>query len=192
MSSLAQPRITLQDYLSMEDTSGSLHEFLDGEIFEMEAASFRHQQIGVQFLGAIRPAIKANGCEIHFQGTRVATSNKGLYTYPDMVIFCGQPKFWDADPNALSNPKALVEILSPRTMDYDRGTKFQMYREIASLEEYVAIHQDSPFVEHHVKQPDGSWRIRDLHGLGATLQMESVAVEVAFAIFYDGIEFDAT
>ena len=77
----------------MEETSKSLHEFSDGEIFEVEAASFRHQQIGVQFLGAIRPSLKASGCEIHFQGTRVATSRTGLYTYPDMVIFAGNQSF---------------------------------------------------------------------------------------------------
>ena len=174
----------------MEETSKSLHEFSDGEIFEVEAASFRHQQIGVQFLGAIRPSLKASGCEIHFQGTRVATSRTGLYTYPDMVIFCGKPKFWDTDPGALSNPKALIEILSPRTMDYDRGTKFQMYREIESLEEYVAIHQNSPFVEYHVKLSDGGWRISDLHGLESKLQLVSVPVEIPFTTIYEGILFD--
>lgn len=113
-----------------------------------------------------------------------------MYTYPDMVIFCGKPKFWDTDPSALSNPKALVEILSPRTMDYDRGTKFQMYREIDSLEEYVAIHQNAPFVEYHVKLSDGGWRISDLHGLESKLQLVSVPVEIPFTTIYEGIQFD--
>ena len=76
-------------------------------------------------------------------------------------------------------------------MDYDRGTKFQMYREIDSLEEYVAIHQDSPFVEYHVRLSDGAWRICDLHGLDSMLQLVSVDVAIPFTTIYEGIQFDS-
>jgi Uma2 family endonuclease len=190
MASLPLPRTTLQQYLQMEEQSEVLHEFLNGEVFEMESATFRHQQIGSQLIGALRPGLNSHGCEIHFHGTRVATSKDGLYTYPDLVIMCGQPKFWDSDPDTLCNPKALIEILSPRTKDYDRGTKFKLYRGLASLEEYLNIHQDAPCVEHHTRQPDGSWVTRDLNGIDAVLHLASAPIDIPFSALYAGIQFD--
>ncbi len=190
MATAPLARMSLEQYLALEETSETRHEFHDGEVYEMESATFRHQQIGTQFHGGVRPALKARGCEIHSQGTRVATSRKGLYTYPDYVIMCGQPKFWDTDPDTLSNPNVLVEILSPSTMDYNLGTKFRLYRDLTSLEEYVTIHQDEPLIEHHVRQPDGSWLIRDLQGIDATLRLASVGVEISLRTIYEGIEFD--
>ncbi len=190
MATAPLPRMSLEQYLELEERSERLHEFHDGEVYEMESATFRHQQIGTQFLGGVRPALKARGCEIHCTGTRVATSRTGLYTYPDLVIFSGQPKFWDTDPNTLANPRVLVEILSPSTMDYNFGTKFRLYRDLNSLEEYVTIHQDEPLIEHHVRQPDGSWLIRDLQGPDATLRLASVGVEIGLSAIYEGIEFD--
>ena len=182
--------MTLEKYLQMEDRSQTRHQYFDGEVFEMEAASLRHQQIGANFFGALRPVLKGHGCEIHFTGTRVATSQKGLYTYPDLVIMCGQRQTWDTDPNTLANPKALIEILSPTTKDYDRGTKFEMYRGLASLEEYINVHRESPYVEHRTRQADGSWLLRDLRGLDATLRLASVPVEIAFMTLYEDIVFD--
>ena len=191
MATLPLPRMTLRQYLDREQRSEARHEFLDGEIFEMEAATFRHQQIGIQLVGALRPGLNSHGCEIHFSGTRVATSQQGLYTYPDLVIMCGQPKFWDSDPDTLCNPKAIIEILSRGTRDYDRGTKFKLYRSLASLEEYLNVHQDSPCVEHHTRQADGSWVTRDFNGLDAVLHLTSVPIDIPFSVIYAGIEFDA-
>lgn len=190
MATVPLPRMSLEQYLVLEERSERPHEFHDGEVYEMESATFRHQQIGLKFLFAVRPPLIDGGCEIYFPGTRVATSRKGLYTYPDFVIVCGQPKFWDTDANTLANPKVLVEILSPTTMDYDLGTKFKLYRDLTSLEEYVTIHQDEPLIEHHVRQPDGSWLIRDLRGPDATLRLGSVGVEIGLHTIYEGIEFD--
>ena len=191
MASLPLPRMTLQQYLEREDRSEVRHEFFAGEVFEMEAASFRHQRITARFSAATAATLEAMGCELHTHGTRIATSKDGLYTYPELIILCGQPKFLDADPNTLANPKAIVEILSPSTKDYDRGTKFQLYRGLASLEEYINIHQDSPYIEHHFKQPDGTWAIRDLRGLDATLRLASLDIEIPFTRLWAGIEFDA-
>lgn len=123
-----------------------------------------------------------------FSGTRVATSRQGLYTYPDLVIVCGQPAFAEADPNALSNPKVIIEILSPTSGDYDRGAKFELYRTLPSLAEYLTVHQDAPFVEHHSKQTDGSWVLRDVRGRDSILHLESLGADISFAAIYAGIE----
>jgi Uma2 family endonuclease len=191
MATVPQPGLmTLEEYLEMEDRTDVKHEFFHGETFEIEAGSYRHQQIGGRFFGAAKTALRGSGCEIQFSGTRIATGPDGLYTYPDLVIICGKPKFLETDPSAVVNPRVIVEILSRRTRDYDRGGKFEFYRGIASLEEYVNIHQEAPYIEHHLKQQDSAWLCRDLRGVGATLQLTSVAIEIPFAEIYEGIEFD--
>ena len=190
MSSLPLPRMTLAQYLELENASDECHEFYGGEVFQVENATFRHQRIVARFTSATASFLDANGCELHTHGTRVATSAvDGLITYPDLVIFCGQPKFLATDPNTLLNPKAILEVLSPSTKDYDRGSKFKLYRSIASLEEYVTIQQDFPAVEHHVKQPGGAWLMHDLNGLENTLRLTSVALEIPFSILYETLEF---
>ena len=180
--------MTLEQYLELENRSETHHEYFAGEIFEIEAASYRHQKIGIQLLRALDPAVLVKGGEMLFSGTRVATSKEGLYTYPDLVIVCGRPEFWQADPNALFNPKVIIEILSPSSGDYDRGAKFELYRTIPSLSEYLTVHQDAPFVEHHGKQPDGSWVLRDVRGLGSVVHLESLGADISFAAIYAGIE----
>ena len=190
MSSLPLPRMTLAQYLELENASDECHEFYGGEIFPIENATFRHQQIVSNFTASAATVLRANGCRLHTHGTRVATSPEdGLITYPDLVILCGQPKFLPADPNALSNPKAILEVLSPSTKDYDRGSKFKLYRSIASLEEYVTIQQDFPAVEHHIKQPGGAWLTHDLNGIENTLRLTSVTLEIPFSILYETLEF---
>ncbi len=191
MASQPLPKMTLREYLDFEERSPVRHEYFDGEVFEVEAATFRHQQISTQLCGYLRPQLNAKGCEIHTSGTRVATGKQGLYTYPDLVVFCGKPQSWPGDPDTLSNPRILIEILSNSSKDYDRGTKFQLYRSLPSLTEYLNVHQEAPYIEHHVKQPDGSWLMRDLEGRAATLRLESVGIEVPFAAIYEGIEFGA-
>ena len=89
---------------------------------------------------------------------------------------------------SLFNPKVIIEILSPSSGDYDRGAKFELYRTIPSLSEYLTVHQDAPFVEHYGKQPDGSWVLRDVRGLGSVVHLESLGADISFAAIYAGIE----
>lgn len=89
----------------------------------------------------------------------------------------------------MRNPKVIIEVLSPATKDYDRGTKFELYRGLDSLAEYINVHQDAPYLEHHVRQADGSWLMRDLRGIEAVLKLASAPVEVPFAVIYENIEF---
>lgn len=103
----------------------------------------------------------------------------------------GGSPLWDTDPNTLRNPRAILEILSPGTKDYDRGTRFELYRGLPSLIEYVNVHQDAPYIEHHVRQPDGSWLMRGLRGMDTVVRLASAAAEAPFRILYESIEFNA-
>jgi len=183
MASLPTPYIPLQEYIEGEERSEVLHEYYRGELFPIEAATLRHQDIAADLFTALQSQLQEKPCRVRFHGTRVSTGADGLYAYPDIVIVCGATQVAPNDPNAITNPKVIIEILSPSTKDYDRGTKFELYSTIPSLTEYVVVHQDQVLIEHRVKQPDG-WFLRFLRGMESTLQLETLLVSIPFSKIY--------
>ena len=113
-----------------------------------------------------------------------------LYTYPDIVVVCGEPKFVDDEFDTLTNPLLLIEILSDSTESYDRGQKFKNYRSIDSLREYVLISQRSPSIEKYVKHGDGFWMLSDAAGLDSSITIESIDCRLSLADVYDKVNFD--
>jgi Uma2 family endonuclease len=100
-------------------------------------------------------------------GLRVRVSQRGLYTYPDMVVVCGKPKFVDNQQDTLVNPTFLAEALSPSTEAYDRGFKSAQYRKLESLQEYALVSQTEPLLEVYRRQTGGGWLLSEFSGLDA-------------------------
>jgi Uma2 family endonuclease len=139
----AAPKIprTVEEYLEQERHSGVRHEFLDGEVFAMACASLRHAAIVLNIGVELRRQFRGKACAVYASDIRVGTPN-GLYCYPDLVATCGQVQLRDQTSDTLLNPILLIEVLSESTKDYDRGSKFEQYRRIPSLKEYLTIAQD--------------------------------------------------
>jgi Uma2 family endonuclease len=113
----------------------------------------------------------------------------GLYTYPDVIVLCEEPRFSDEQKDTLVNPALIIEVLSESTKDYDRGGKFEQYRTIDSFVEYLLIAQDRPHVEHHTRQPDGSWLLQETNSLEDTIQLKAVPCSLRMADIYSRITF---
>src|SRR6185437_9265171 len=107
------------------------------------------------------------------QNMKVPAGRGRLYSYPDYVILCEKPRFHDDEQDILLNPQVLFEVLSPSTAVYDRTMKFDMYKQIETLREYVMVEQDEPRVEHYVRAAGGSWTQRVLTGLDAALALQT-------------------
>lgn len=123
---------------------------------------------------------------------KVVTSPSGLFSYPDVVVVCGEPRFYDERRDILTNPTAVFEVLSPSTEAYDRGEKFLPYRtHIATLREYVLVSQHRPLVEHYVRQPDGSWSYSSATSLGEAVNLVSIGCRLPLSEVYDRIIFPA-
>ena len=114
----------------------------------------------------------------------------GLYTYPDISVVCGAPRFEDDQRDTLLNPTMILEELSPSTENYDRGQKFQRYRTLPSLTEYVLIAQDAMHVEHYARQPDGHWLLTEADGPEGMLHLASIACDLALADVYEKVDFE--
>jgi Uma2 family endonuclease len=115
----------------------------------------------------------------------------GLRTYPDISVVCGDPEFDEEDEDAITNPTLIVEVPSPSTEAYDRGDKFDHYRCLPSLQEYLLISQDRCRIERFLRQPDGTWVLSTVRDLKATMRLPSIDCDLRLAEVYDRIEFPA-
>jgi len=191
MSLQPKPRLTPEEYLALERKAEYKSEYLAGEMFAMAGASERHVSIVANVMYLLVGQLKGRPCKAYASDMRVRVSPTGLYTYPDVVVVCGQPQFADEQQDTLLNPTLLVEVLSESTKDYDRGEKFEHYRTLASLSEYVLIAQDKYHIEHFVRQPDNRWLLSETNRLEDTIHLSSIACDLALAEVYDKVEMPA-
>ena len=181
-------RLSVEEYLALDRGSDLPSEYHDGEVFPMENASLRHGLVHINVGALFLERLRGRDCRIVNQ-TRIRI-NLRRYVYPDLVVYCGKPQFVDSEQDMLTNPKVIIEILSPRTADYDYGSKFALYRELPSLEEYVLVAQSQPKVEIFRKGSDGRWVLSSYTGLDANAKIESLQIDVPLSQVYAGVEFD--
>lgn len=189
MDTLAVPHVSPEEYLASERAAEHKSEYLDGEILPMSGASFRHTIIAMSIGGWLITHLRERPCTVHSSDLRVRVSPTGLYTYPDVVVVCGEPQFADDHFDVLLNPTLIVEVLSESTKDYDRGGKFAHYRTLDSLQDYVLVAQDAPHVEHYARQPEGRWLLEETKSLDGEIELTSVGVRLPLSEIYLKIDF---
>lgn len=190
MSSHAAARITAEEYLVLERQASYKSEYFQGEIFAMAGASRRHNLISLNIGAELRAQLKQRPCEVYTSDMRVKIPRTGLYTYPDVVVVCGEPAFEDAEVDTLLNPTLLVEVLSPSTADYDRGGKFEQYRTVPAVQEYLLVAQAQCHVVHYTRQPDNAWRLTETSDFQAQLHLPSIGCVLALSEVYARVRFE--
>jgi Uma2 family endonuclease len=188
MSSQPRHRYTPDEYLALERAADVKSEYLDGEIFAMAGASPRHALIVTNVAGELRAQLRQRPCTVYSTELRVRVAPDGLYTYPDVVVACAPLQFHDEKRDTLTNPLVIVEVLSKSTQDYDRGEKFEQYRKLASLAEYVLIAQDRPHVEHFVKQTDGGWLLSETNDPQQAIDLPAIACRLELTEIYAKVD----
>jgi len=192
MSSVAvQPRFTPEEYLALERKATTKSEYLNGHIYAMAGASREHNLITGNIFGELRSQLRERPCEAYVNDMRLKISATGLYTYPDVAVVCGEPRFEDIDLDTLLNPIVLVEVLSPSTEAYDRGEKFAHYRRLESLQEYILVAQDCVRVEHYLRQGE-QWLLTELSNLDDVLHLVSISCDLSLHEIYTRVEFSAS
>jgi Uma2 family endonuclease len=191
VSSQPKTYLTPEEYLAIERKADHKSEYFNGEMFAMSGASERHATIVANLMYLLVGQLRGRPCKAYANDLRVRVSPTGLYTYPDVVVVCGQPQFADDQRDTLLNPTLIVEVLSESTKDYDRGGKFEHYRTLTSLSEYVLIDQAKYHVEHFVRQPDNRWLLSETNRLEDTIHLLSVDCDLALAEVYDKVEMSA-
>ncbi len=190
MSAIPKTKLTSAEYLEFERKSEIKHEYFNGEIFAMSGAKRNHNKVTTNINGLVWQHLKGKNCESYSNDMRVFVPATGLYTYPDLVVVCGKPMFQDNVFDTLLNPVLLIEVLSEATESYDRGKKFQHYRSIESLHEYVLVSQTEARIEKYVKHGDGFWLLSEAVGLGSEIEFSSIECRIALREVYDKINFE--
>jgi Uma2 family endonuclease len=185
-----QPKtfITPEQYLEIERAAEFKSEYYQGEMFAMAGAVRGHNLIVMNAAGLIWGQLRKRPCEAYSNDMRILIPATGLYTYPDLVALCGERKFQDARQDTLLNPNLIIEVLSPTTEAYDRGRKFDHYRSIESLNEYLLISCDRIHTDLFTKQPDGRWLLTSADKLEDSVDLPSIGCRLNLADLYEKVE----
>lgn len=182
--------ISPEQYLELEEFSEVRNEYFNGEIFGMAGASERHNTICNNISSELQQQLKKRPCKAYQSEMRVYIEKTGLYTYPDVLAVCGKPELLKyRGLESLTNPLLIIEVLSPSTADYNKGAKFDNYRTLDSLREYVLVWQDKVRVARYTKQKDGSWLLTDFIGENTEIVLSSIECKLLIEDIYDKVDF---
>lgn len=177
------------EYLEHERKSDIRHEYLNGKVFAMAGASWAHNQISSATIASLFNQLRGKPCRVNPSDQRLKVMATALLCYPDISVICGEPIFAGQEFDTITNPILIIEILSPSTEAYDRGEKFQHYREIETLQEFLLISQDKARIERYSRQASGAWLLIDAIGLNTSIEIASIGCTLALADLYENVEF---
>jgi Uma2 family endonuclease len=188
--------MNFDEYLDFEEKSEVKHEFDNGKLIEMSGGTFYHNKIGSRMNALLNNFIDDADLNFHVlssdQKTYIPLPNRGVY--PDVTVVEGEPEYWADRKDVIRNPHLLVEVLSPGTEKYDRGTKFDNHRTLPSLREYVIVAQDEPFVQTwYLTEPDKYlWKISTAKGLEDSIHFHSIGCTLKLRDIYRRVKFEAS
>jgi Uma2 family endonuclease len=192
IKAIREPKLySLGEYLIREEKSQERHDYFDGEIKRIPMARGPHNEICANIAWALKNAFK-----MQEKPYRLFNSNQNIYLprlnfglYPDAVVVCEEPEYYDSNQVLLLNPLLIVEVLSRSTSKYDRGDKFREYTTAPSFREYVLIEQDFCHVESRFQEERNLWRDTFEENIEASIDLKSIGCSIALADIYEHIVF---
>lgn len=185
---LTEPLVTIDAFDAFLDAQrdDSLWELVAGRIVAMTNPTEEHEQIAGNIGAPLKLAMDAKGCRAYQGGIRVQRSDdsRGLdKPRPDVVVRCGP----SGGRNFITDPLVVVEVLSPSTIDVDRGEKLSFYKRLPTLRHIAFVYQDQMRVEHYRRTDLGSG-LETLTQPGDTLSFEAVGFAIALERVYFGVD----
>lgn len=197
---LAQPKTyfySFEEYLEAERRADVRSEFIDGKIYAMAGESGRHGDISTNLTALIATQLRGTNCRVRLKDTKVKSGaikerfGKGMISYPDLVVICGEPEYHDQHKDIVLNPAVIIEVLSETTEEFDRGVKFLRYRNFNdTLTDYILVSQGEPHIEHYIRQENGDWLLKEYYGLEKCFRIDSINCAIDPAEVYERIEFE--
>jgi Uma2 family endonuclease len=183
MAAIPKTFISEETYLKQERTAASKSEYYKGEIFAMAGATKEHNAIVGAIIGELYSYLKGKSCSVYPSDLRVHNNSNSLYTYPDVTVVCGKQEYLDDKFDTLLNPTIIFEVLSPATEDYDRGTKFKLYRSIPSLQNYVVVSSTEYTAEAYTRNED-TWVLTTAKDKGEHIHLSAIDYDLALIDIY--------
>lgn len=178
--------ITPEDYLEGEKQAECRHEYIDGEVYAMAGGSDAHARISLNAAILLKNQLRGSACSTYL-GEMKAQVSTTKYFYPDVLVTCSPD---DLQRNYFkSDPILIIEVLSPSTEGYDRGKKFEYYRQLESLQEYVLIEQSEYHVDVFRKNAEQRWELFSYSGAEQELSLSSLNARFSLADLYEEVDF---
>ena len=141
---IAQAKLTYQDYVELPDDRR--YEIIDGELYEMTAPTFRHQDILFNLTLIFGPYTRNNRLgKARFAPIDVIFA-EGDIVQPDLVFVSEARRHIIQDHGIVGAPDLVVEVLSPSTEAHDRNRKAQLY-ERHGVAEYWMVDMEAETIE---------------------------------------------
>lgn len=181
--------LTVAEYFALDTAALRRGEYIEGKRIEMAGASRSHVGIAKNIVYGLESQVEDRDCDVFAMDTRVRAD--GHYYYPDIGVVCGEYLVDVLNPDTLTNPTVLIEVLSASTEQVDRGVKFRDYRRLPSLRTYLLVAQEYPLVEQYERDADGGWRFRETEGIGGVVEIPAIDCRLEMARIYRRIPLTA-
>jgi len=181
-------KVSIEEYLEMEQSSIEKHEYYKGEIFAMSGAKMPHNSISKNLLGTLFTKLKGKKCQPYGSDVRIHIESNTLFAYPDISIICDEVITRNNDDFNVLNPVAIIEILSQSTKNYDRGEKFKLYRDIPTLKEYILIDSESIHIETFRLNEKNHWELEEYNFVTEELYVKGINEKILITDIYEGVK----
>jgi len=181
-------KVSIEEYLEMEQSSIEKHEYYKGEIFAMSGAKMPHNSISKNLLGTLFTKLKGKKCQPYGSDVRIHIESNTLFAYPDISIICDEVITRNNDDFNVLNPVVIIEILSQSTKNYDRGEKFKLYRDIPTLKEYILKDSESIHIETFRLNEKNHWELEEYNFVTEELYVKAINEKILIADIYEGVK----
>ncbi|MFP4337524.1 MAG: Uma2 family endonuclease [Halothece sp.] len=187
MTQLTQQTYTPSEYLEFEAEAKTRHEFINGEIIPMAGGTTNHNELVTNLCVLLKPSLRKQGKRLYSENVRLWIASANVFTYPNVMILAGEPAYYGESQTTVTNPVVIFEVLSDSTRDYDQGRKFNFYRSLETLQEYVLVDQETTTVMIYRRSTNKDWHLSILDDSNEVVKLESVGVELSLAAIYEGV-----
>lgn len=191
MSAVPAPKfISIDEYLLLEESAEAKHEYYEGEVFAMAGGTIAHNRIVRNTLTSLDNFLKGKDCEVFPSDLKIHNQANSLFTYPDISIVCDKAEHWNERNDTITNPVVIIEVLSKKTKNYDRGEKFKLYRSLSSLKEYILISSQEILIEKYTRQSMAFWNFTETGNSEEKFQIEAVGFSCSIKELYRNVSFE--
>jgi len=191
MTEVLDKKYTVEEYLAFERKAAVKHEFYNGNIVEMPGGTINHNLIATNFAVALSIALEEKDEKylVINSDMKIQIPAFNHFVYPDTVVVCEKPAFYEDNKDVITNPLLIVEVMSPSSQVYDQGEKFYKYRTLPSLQEFVLASQEQPWVNTFYRGKPNTWIETLADKLESTIHFKSIDCEIDLKRIYKNVEF---
>jgi Uma2 family endonuclease len=180
---------SIEDYLAMEQQAEFKSEYYAGEVYPMAGGTINHNQIIINLCIILGLAFKNRDYRVFTGDVKLHIPAADAFTYPDILVIKGKPDYYQNRRDTVFNAQLIIEVLSDSTKDYDRAGKFEIYRNLPDLQDYILISQNKIHIEHFVKQAPQQWLLTEYNALTDILNITQLNETLAVVDVYDKVDF---